>query len=267
MKISPPEKQQGNSTHKPADTHERGTEQSPLFVEEIPSSQTRAKTDEERQDRNEKAANDRKLTFFNGCLVVVAFLQLLVYAYQASKLKETVESAEQQSRAMEDMVAVIQRGNRDITRAYLTVTVGGALFQEKREDQFDIKFEGQPALLNTGNTPARKVRIRTVAEILPVPAPSDFSYPLPKEQADSKYEGIVAAHQTYTLSAAVKDFVPDSEVSLIKEGSGKALHVWGLVVYEDIFGVEHKTQFGQILTWYPNGRVFGIYIRGQNDAD
>jgi len=69
------------------------------------------------------------------------------------------------------------------------------------------------------------------------------------------------------LGATVKDFVPDAEVAVVKEGSQKALCVWGLITYKDIFGVKHETKFAQWLTWFPDGTVFGYYIPSQNDAD
>src|SRR5207302_3943454 len=75
--------------------------------------------------------------------------------------------------------------------------------------QTDLKFEGRPSLLNTGNTPARNVRIRTAAEILPIPIPKDFQFALPDEN-EIKDAGVVGAHQTYIIGASVKDFVPDS---------------------------------------------------------
>jgi hypothetical protein len=108
-------------------------------------------------------------------------------------------------------------------RAYLTVTIGTALYQQRRgPGQTDLKFEGRANLLNTGNTPARNVRIRTTADILPIPILKDFQFSLPDEN-ETKDEGVVGAHQTYIISGIVKDFVPDSEVAGIKEGSRKPL--------------------------------------------
>jgi hypothetical protein len=61
---------------------------------------------------------------------------------------------------------------------------------------------------------------------------------------------------------------PWDEVDSIKNGAPKALCVWGIVHYEDMFGGKHYTKFGQILTWQLDGKtVFGYYIVGQNDGD
>jgi hypothetical protein len=102
-----------------------------------------------------------------------------VFGYQAYKLKQTAESAGKESKAMERHIGeaarsanameqianTIKTGNRAILRAYLTVTIGTALYQERRGPGLaDLKFEGGANLLNTGNTPARNVRIRIALE-------------------------------------------------------------------------------------------------------
>jgi hypothetical protein len=263
-------------------TDQRGTQDSPIVVKVLPSPKTPEETAQEKKDRDAKAANDGNLVILTGVLAFVGFCQLLVYGYQAKKLRETVESAGEQAEAMErhigeaarsanameEIATRIQEGNRAILRAYLTVTTGAiSLFQERREPgQPDLKFETRPNLTNTGNTAARNVNIRIAADILPLPIPNTFQFPLP-EEGEIKNAGVVGAHQTSVLAGTVKDFVPDGEVGTIKEGRTKALCTWGIVTYEDIFGVKHQTKFGQIITWNPNGTTVGYYIAGQNDAD
>jgi len=60
-------------------------------------------------------------------LAAVTFLQLLVYGYQAKKLRETVESAEGQSRAMERHIGEAARSANamETIAAYVSVAVGG----------------------------------------------------------------------------------------------------------------------------------------------
>ncbi len=275
--------QQPGKSQQPKDatTDQRGTQESPIVVKVLSTAKTPEEGEQESKDRKDKTANDTNLVKLTGVLAFVGFLQLLVFGYQAYKLRQTVKSAGEQAEAMERHIGeaarsatamekianTIEAGNQAVMRAYLTVTIGTALYQERRgPGQVDLKFEGRANLLNTGNTPARKVQIRTAAEILPIPIPKDFQFPLTDENA-IKDAGVVGAHQTYIIGGTVKDFVPDSEVAVIKEGSRKALCVWGLITYEDIFGANHQTKFGQWLTWYPNGTVFGYYIPSQNDAD
>jgi hypothetical protein len=259
---------------------QRGTADAPLVVRMNPTPKTDEETAQDKKDREEKTANDRNLVDLTGILALVGAFQLFVFGYQALKLKKTVESAGEQAEAMErhigeaarsatameDIAAKIETGNQAVMRAYLTVVIGSAIFQERREGMGDLKFEAKPSLANTGNTPARNIRIKIAADILQIPVPQDFAYPLPDEPTNSS-AGVIGAHQNYVLNAVVKDFAPDGDVATIKEGNGKALCVWGIVTYDDMFGQSHTTKFGQWLLWLPNGTVFGYYIPGKNDAD
>ena len=277
-----PENTQNGSTQQ-----QRGAEQNPVFVKHLPSLKTAEASAQEAQDRASKSANDTNVVNLTGQLVIATYtlaaigvLQLVVFGIQAVQLARTVKSAgeqaeamerhigqaERSAKAMEDIVSVINFGNHAAMRAYLTVIIGQAIYQEKREGQSDLKFEAKPILVNTGNTPARKIRIRIAADILPIPPPEEFEFPAPDEKL-TKDAGVVGAHQNAIISGMVKDFVPYSEVAGIKEGLTKALCVWGFVTYEDMFGASHRTQFGQWITWLPDGKVFGYYMAGQNDAD
>jgi hypothetical protein len=255
---------------------QRGTDQSPLVVKTLVPAKTQEEAARDAAEAQEKSANDRHIVYLTGALASIAFLQLLVYGYQAKKLRETVEAAAAESKAMERHIgeatrsaiameriaATIDKGNRDIMRAYLSVVIGVAVYQERQEG---VKFEGKPSLVNTGSTPARNVHIRIAAEITRFDQADNFAYPLPDEIA--KAPAVCAPHQTYVLSAVVKDFVPDGDIPSIKHGRGKALTVWGVVSYDDIFGEHHTTRFGQWLFWSPNQNVYGHYIPGQNDMD
>ncbi|MGB9071454.1 MAG: hypothetical protein WCC22_02200 [Terriglobales bacterium] len=274
--VGKPQQQHSGSTQEPARADQRGTEQSPLVVKTLPPVKTQAETGQETEDRKQKAANDGRIVVFTGVLALIALGQLGVYLYQAIKLRATVKAAGEQSQAMErhigeaarsatameNIATVIQSGNAAVLRAYMSVVIGSAVFQDRQDG---LKFEGKPNLVNTGSTPARNVRIRIAAEIVPVADAENFPYSLPEEVA--KASAVAAPHQTYILSAIVKDFVPDNEVVAVKGGEGKALTVWGVVTYDDIFGQPHTTKFAQWLFWYPNNTVYGYYIPGQNDMD
>jgi len=115
-------------------------------------------------------------------------------------------------------------------RAYLTVIIGGGLYQERNKN---LKFEGRPILINTGQTPARKVGYRASAAILPVELPEDFSFPLPAKSAGAS---VIGPQQSNIMFAVVESFVPDQDVEVIKSGKdNRALYVWGVVTYEDFF--------------------------------
>jgi hypothetical protein len=269
---------------------QRGTDQSPLIVKTLPATKTQAETEQDVTDRKEKTANDRHIVELTGVLAVIAFLQLLVYTYQAKKLRETVESAIEQSEAMErsieaagrsaaamekvaahieisskaavDSVVALRERTAQQMRAYLTVVVGAvSLYQDRLEN---IKFEGKALLVNGGHTPARKVSYRAKAEILPIPLPDNFEFALPNKEIGG---AMVGAGQNATISAMLEKFVQDIGVEDIKRGANRSLYLYGSISYEDIFGAKHTTKFCQSIVWLPNGTPFGYYVPGYNDAD
>jgi hypothetical protein len=284
-KLDKPKQTQPTTSQQTSSADQRGTDESPLVVKTIPTPKTEEEAAQETQDRKDKAANDRHIVWFTGALVLIGFLQFLVYTYQAKKLRETVESAGEQAEAMErhigesarsatameavakslDITAKASKesveGLRQQMRAYLTVIIGTAIYQERDKN---LKFDARPLILNAGPTPARKVSYQIKAAILPVPLPNNFDYPLTKKPIGG---AIIGAHQNAQMMGVVDDLVPDDQIQDIKNGSGQGLYVWGDVTYEDIFGQGHKTQFCQHLTWLADGKVFGYYIPGHNDAD
>ncbi len=275
-KVGKPQQKQSSPSEEAPNADQRGTEQSPLVVKTLIPAKTKAETDQEAGDREQKSSNDRHIVELTGALVFIAFLQFLVYAYQAKKLRETVESASEQSEAMERHIGEAERsanameniadkidfGNKAIMRAYVSVIVGAAVYQARQDG---LKFEGKPTLVNTGSTPARNLRLWIAADIVSRDKAETFDYPIAEETA--RAPSVAAPHQQYILSAVVKDFVPDAEVHAIKEGVGKTLTVWGVVTYDDIFGDHHTTKFAQWLSWLPNNNVFGHFVPGQNDMD
>ena len=261
---------------------QRGTDQSPLVVKISPTPKSAEETTEEAEDRKEKTSTDTNLVNATWVLAGIGVLQLIVFGAQAVMLKKTVDSSTEESKAMErhigeatrsanameNIASVIHKGNKAVTRAYLTVIVNRAVFQQKGgPGQIDFKWQGVPKVLNTGLTTARKVKIRISADILPNPVPADFNFPL-SEPSSQEADQTIGAHQGAELMGGFANkVVPENEVAAIKEGNGRSLCVWGIIKYEDIFGDAHTTKFGQQLFWWPDNNVHGLYIPGQNDAD
>jgi hypothetical protein len=153
-------------------------------------------------------------------------------------------------------------GLRKQMRAYLTVIIGGGVAQSRENN---LRFDARPTLLNGGLTPARNVRSRSKAAILPNPLPKDWDDSITAEGEEGG--NFIGAHQNAQMIAVAEDFVPDDRVESIKLGNGPSVYVWGIVTYEDIFGDSHTTKFCHRLTWLADGNVFGYYIAGHNDAD
>jgi len=187
-------------------------------------------------------------------------------ADQASKMERSIEQAARSAMAMEGVAAAMAMNSASIaesveisrriskqqdtyskaqTRAYISVLIGGAIFQDKNHI-----FEAQPVIVNSGNTPARDIQYRIAADVLPVPLPDEFKFPLSKL---SRGSNILGPQRDGSLGATVPRRIPDDEVAAVKAGLGKSLYVWGVASYRDIYGTRHRCTFAQQLYWQPSG--------------
>lgn len=194
-------------------------------------------------------------------LAIIAVPTLVGIFFQA---KATADAARATERLVEDGRLVSKRE----LRAYLTVIIGQATYQERRkpEDGGDLRFEACPVVVNKGQTPARKIKVKTRAAIFPVPLPRETH--LPEGYDEDTGESILGPGQDAILFGIVDGFCQDAEVQSIKRNGGvRGLYVWGLITYEDVFGDSHYTRFCQQIYWDLKGNVRGLYIPTRNDAD
>lgn len=223
--------------------------------------------------------------------LIVFALQLIVFGYQAIKLRETVASATDQTEKMgqsitqatraadamdrvaagvsrsaqasyESVMALRQRSALQM-RAYLTVNIGSAYYQERDKN---VMFGGVPRLINTGQTPAHNVSYTASAAIYPVPLPDPELFSLLCE-SKPKGSAVLGPHQEFTLTALIDGFIDDNDVNNVKFNNQKALYMWGKVTYDDIFGEQHTTTFCHQIIWNLNNEVSGFYSANRNYAD
>lgn len=189
---------------------------------------------------------------------------------QGNDMRDSIREAGRSATAMEKVAtATINNANlmqsilHQQMRAYISVIIGGAIFQERSKN---LRFAGKPRIVNTGHTPAHKVGFKIRAGIFSNPLPIDFDFKLPDE--------IIGAHVIGTghfndITGIVDDYVSDDQVGSIKTGNESALFVWGIVFYEDVFGEPHETRFCQSITWIGKGEtetVLGYYNSRHNEA-
>lgn len=293
-KGNPPQKQT-QAARDQAAANQRGTEQSPIVVKVLPTPKTNEETVQEQQNRQDQSSANWwmvKLTFAIGLITLV---QLFVFGLQARRLRQTILKMEEiansqgedmkasiaqavrsaaamervaadmaiSSKAATESVATLKERTAQQMRAYLTVIIGTGVYQERNKN---VKFSGNPTLINTGHTPARNVGYRASAAILPIDLPETFTFPLPTKAIGAS---VIGPQQSNVIGAVVESFVPDQDVKVIKSGIGHtALYVWGVVTYEDVFGEPHQTEFCQMLTWLGDEKqtVFGFYTPRHNDV-
>lgn len=200
------------SAKEKTETDMRGTEQLPIFVKVKPP-----EIDE--KEGEEKAKTDwwSKTDWF---LVSVGILQLIVFAWQAMCLRQTVKT-------MKDTA------NRQL-RAYVGV--------EKLSISPDKEKPGQnkidTTIINTGQTPAYDVKHWQRFKVIPFP-PSELTFPLEKPEHLSK--GMIGpGHKTYKHEKILAD--TNYYQSGIMDGT-MVMYVWGKIEYRDAFNVIQHTRY------------------------
>lgn len=163
----------------------------------------------------------------------------------AESMARNVEHVVKSVEIMSDNADVQREFGMMNMRAYIDILIGDAVYQTDH-----TVFEAAPYMTNSGNTPARKVRWKIAADVLPVPLPDDFAFPLGDESIG---ENTIGSLKGGSFSATIKRRVPDSEVAAIKAGDGQALYCWGVVSYIDMFKKRRRTEFAQMLYWVPSG--------------
>jgi hypothetical protein len=149
-------------------------------------------------------------------------------------------------------------------RSYLSVTGGVSLFQQR---EHNLRFEARATLINSGNVPAKNVRVFVNVGILDYPYAEDVVLPLPMARVGSAF---IPPQQNRTITAPLDHFVDDEEVAPIIARDGKGLYVWGRVLYDDDFGENRECNFAHSVYWF-SARDGGLmpdveYLPGMNDG-
>lgn len=205
---------------------------------------------------------------------------------QSGDFNRSVEHAARSAQAMEavaksmartaKMMAETVKINKQISdvqarvfamrnRAYITVKVGNAHFQEQKNE---IYFAAWPKMFNIGSIPACNVRAAIKVGILPAPLPPDFVLEIP-DFADTK-GNTIPQNDDRRLFGLMREFIPDGDVAQVMSGSGRAFYAWGRIIYDDEFGQGRTTDFCFSHYWLPKEgggfSVEGFYIAGRNTA-
>lgn len=179
------------------------------------------------------------------------------YARTADAMNSVAEQIAISAAAATASISAIQQQ----MRAYLCAMIGEAVPQDRTKN---LRFQASVSILNAGLTPAYKVQFISNSAILPVPLPEDFPFPLPEKMIGGPVLGPRQA--PFLIKGPIIEFVDDSEVEDIKNASGKALCIWGTVKYRDVFGQPQSTDFCQMYTFFPDGKVMGYYMEPHSDA-
>ncbi|MBV8279661.1 MAG: hypothetical protein JO170_30955 [Verrucomicrobia bacterium] len=183
---------------------------------------------------------DRRLVILGAIQTFIFVLQLIVFGIQAIQLQRTVKAATEQGQdmkrsieeavrsanAMEKSAAAATNASTAVAqsvayvghqvRAYISVRINTGAWQDRPNH---VRFAVEPIVINTGLTPAYKVRFSAKAGIFEFPLRPDFEFPT-LDAPKSAY-GILAPQQQSTIYETVREYVSDEEAVEIKRGLGK----------------------------------------------
>jgi hypothetical protein len=79
---------------------------------------------------------------------------------------------------------------------------------------------------------------------------------------------MIGPRQDKIISAIVPKFYPEVEVRQLMGGGGQRIYIWGLVKYDDAFGITRTVRFGQSFFWLADAQtVMSTDTTKHNDAD
>ncbi len=164
-----------HQTQQKAEADKRTTLDVPLIIKSLPSEKNQQETDDDARDKSEKRWNDRVTIFLSIATAVILAFQLIVFGWQAHRLKQTVDTMKelgaQQSADAQASIAITKESadaaklSADIAektliasqRPWLTVEVGigGPLIYDERGASFIFTL----LLENIGKSPAQDIFI------------------------------------------------------------------------------------------------------------
>jgi hypothetical protein len=260
-----------------------GTKDLPATVEFAPSATLRI----EATDKTERPADHRSAEWFavylTGALALItgglAVATFKLYSAtvglgrdakasgetQIARMDSSISEAGRAASAMEAVARatsanaeLMQKMFQKQMRAYVSVEIGGALFQNDH-----VLFQASPVLNNTGLSPARNVSYRISASIIENNAVEIVGFP--DVGPFTANDVSLAPRQQLIIHSPTVARIPDEEVQAVKDGADRRLHAWGIVTYDDVYGGHWETEFCVNYQW-AGETILGYYYRTHNKA-
>lgn len=243
--LSKPVQKQSTSKQQPSKNDQRGTEQSPLVVKTINPPKTEAETNQEREDREEKAANDWKLVWFTALLVFVTAVLAGVAVWQGYQMRRSVES---QCHADRAHVFVKVRLNPSNEHASEIIRFG--------TDQPTEIIPIEVIAANHGKTPAILMSVIRIVDVFDDNKLDKVFYQVTSEFTSTIVPGAELIDSVAERALNVHFFMDDNKRQLITNQANRIV-CFGCIQYKDIFGASHDTVFcweyqDLIENFYPN---------------
>lgn len=117
---------------------------------------------------------------------------------------------------------------------------GGAVyFREGSQPSFGV------VITNNGKTPARNIRVKIQRNTFPKGTPFDAKY---FDEGGPESTAVLFPNQTFNLTTGSEARPLTARLVEMITTEEFILYVYGMVTYEDVFGVKHRTTFCGYLT-------------------
>jgi hypothetical protein len=243
-KITNTDQDKTHQSQQPSSANQRGTKNSPVFVEVVPTPKTQEEAAHDAEEYKNKSANETELVKFTGrlfwatvALAAIGGLQLFVFGIQAHRLKQTVKAAEASSEAY-------MRGERALI---LMQKFDGYILSPVKDGGSAQASCCGFSLMNYGKTPARIVAFRAQLQIGGrQDRPDDTS--IYNDAGTDMAPSMAPQNGDLPQIAYFKDesrIITVEELRNIQETKSHFLWLCILIRYEDIFRSDpvHETKF------------------------
>lgn len=159
-----------------------------------------------------------------------------------------------------DLVVANETTAKRQLRAYLSVEAGIYFRQNKR-----LRFEFRPNLINTGQTPAKRVRIVSNMNLASPQIPSNFIFTLTPSAVVPTSEGSIGRDKSLFHAAVFPRRLTRQELREVFLGR-KIFHFWGQVTYLDVFDDPQFTNFSFII-FVANKRSIPVWHNTERHND
>lgn len=173
--FSQPIQKDSTASKKPPSKDQRGTEKMPFVIKSIPTEKTPEQAKEDRQEREDKTANDRGMTLYTGALALLTFLLVCIgsiqgglFYWQLKLIRESLvdtktsaDAANKAADAAERTVNTMKDTAERQLRAYALVS-SAAIVNVREGQTTNTAFTTSKiyvSIKNFGHTPATAIQV------------------------------------------------------------------------------------------------------------
>jgi hypothetical protein len=225
------------------------------------------------EEGGSKSSSDWWMVELTAVIAVIGFIQTLVFAVQAHRLRQTIKKmdeiasgqtadmaksiaeAARAAVAMERVGGTLEQTNqinrgiiisqRDAWRQQMRAYIYADTWVHVRKNRITgLKFEFRPNIINHGLTLANKVRMIARCDIRGLSVPDEFNYSV--GDGEEKNTATLFPRQTKFISSIFGRHLTRTEIrSLLRQNT--VFHLWGTIFYEDVFNEPQRTNFSFVI--------------------